>query len=287
MDIKNRYPFLIVGGTGRTGRRVAGILAERGLRVRVTSRQGDHPFEWHDESTWDDVLAGTRRAFVAFHPDISIDGAADLLGRFAQRANALDVERIVLLSGRGEPAARVAEKRVSAALSDCTIIRSAFFMQDFSEHFLLESVQSGIITMPAGDTAEPFIDLDDLAAVAVRALTCDDLVGRTVELTGPELLTFGDVASILSAATESRIDYRSCSIDEFAAGATADGMPAREARILATVFAQVFDGRNAQVTDDVYRVLGRPPRRFAEFARAAAASGIWSLNHAPRHGAVR
>lgn len=275
MDIKNRYPFLIVGGTGRTGRRVAGILAERGLRVRVTSRQGDHPFEWHDESTWDDVLAGTRRAFVAFHPDISIDGAADLLGRFAQRANALDVERIVLLSGRGEPAARVAEKRVSAALSDCTIIRSAFFMQDFSEHFLLDAVRSGVITMPAGDTAEPFVDLDDLAQVAVSLLMSDQSPTRAVELTGPQSLTFADVARILSDARGLPVRYQPCSVDEFTAGAIADGVPETEARSLAEVFATVLDGRNTAVSGDLPKALGRPATRFIDFARRTAAQGTW------------
>ena len=145
-------------------------MAARGLPVRITSRRGDPPFDWHDDSTWDASLRGIRRAYVAFHPDIAAPGTADLLGRFAQRATGLGLQRLVLLSGRGEAAARDAEARVAGLVPECTVLRSSFFMQDFSEHFLLDGVRSGLIVLPAGSTAEPFVDADDLAEVAVRAL---------------------------------------------------------------------------------------------------------------------
>jgi uncharacterized protein YbjT (DUF2867 family) len=268
-------PYLVAGGTGRTGRRVASNLAARGLPVRITSRRGDPPFDWHNDSTWDAALRGIRRAYVAFHPDIAAPGTADLLGSFAQRATEQGLQRLVLLSGRGEAAAREVEARVAGLVPECPVLRSSFFTQDFSEHFLLDGVRSGLIVLPAGGTAEPFVDADDLADVAVHALTQDDVVGRTLELTGPELLTFAEAAAALSRATARPIDYRSCSIAEFAAAAVEEGMPESEARVLAEVFAQVFDGRNARLTDDLSNVLGRPARRFADYARHTATTGTW------------
>ncbi len=269
-------PYLIVGGTGRTGRRVAQQLTVQGAAVRITSRRGPVPFDWQDDATWNAQLRGIRRAYVAFHPDIAVPGAAECLGRFAARASDLGVQRIVLLSGRDEAAARDAESEVAARVGECTVLRSAFFMQDFSEHFLLDAVRSGLIAMPAGDTPEPFVDIDDLAAVAIHALLRDDLVGRTLELTGPELLTFTEAASALSTTTGGSVEYRSCTAAEFAAGAEADGVPPSEARMMAELFAQVLDGRNAHLTDDLPWVLGRPARHFAEYARLAAADGIWT-----------
>jgi uncharacterized protein YbjT (DUF2867 family) len=274
-------PYLVVGGTGRTGRRVASKLAARGLPVRITSRRGNPPFDWHDDSTWDATLRGVRRAYVAFHPDIAAPGTEDLLGRFARRATEQGLQRLVLLSGRGEPVARDAEARVAEAVPECTVLRSSFFMQDFSEHFLLDGVRSGLIVMPAGATAEPFVDADDLADVAVHALTEDDVVGRTLELAGPELLTFAEAAAALSRATGRSISYRSCSVTEFTSGAADQGVPAPEARVLAEVFAQVFDGRNAHLTQDLVDTLGRPGRVFADYARRTAATGTWEESRVP------
>ncbi len=284
MNIELSHPYLLVGGTGRTGRRITAQLTAQGRRVRVTSRNGRPPFDWHDETTWEDQLRGVRRVFVAFHPDVAAPGAADLLGRFAQRADTLGVRRIVLLSGRGEEAAQDAEAQVADNIRECTVLRSAFFMEDFTEHFLLDAVRSGLVAMPAGSVPEPFVDLEDLAGVATRALTGDDLVGQTLELTGPELLTFADVAAVLSGVIGSPIAYHPCSVAEFAAGAEAEGMAPAEAQVLASVFAQVLDGRNAHLTDDLPTILGRPPRRFADFARAAAASGAWSPADAQEQG---
>lgn len=196
------------------------------------------------------------------------------------------MQRLVLLSGRGEAAAQDVETRVRELVAECTVLRSSFFMQDFSEHFLLDAVRSGLLVMPAGDTAEPFIDADDLAEVAVHALSCDDLVGRTLELTGQELLTFTDAARLLSQATGLPVGYRSCSVAEFAAGAVQEGMPEPEARMVAEVFAQVLDGRNAHRTDDLQHVLGRPGRRFSDYARQTAATGIWSPAPATTQGSA-
>ncbi len=91
-------------------------------------------------------------------------------------------------------------------------------MQNFTEGYLLDPVREGVIALPAGDVAEPFVDVDDIADVAVAALTEDGHTGRLYELTGPRLLTFAEVAAELSKATGRDIVYVPLGIEEYAAG---------------------------------------------------------------------
>jgi uncharacterized protein YbjT (DUF2867 family) len=149
-------------------------------------------------------------------------------------------------------------------------------MQNFSEHFLLEPVLEGVIALPARDVAEPFLDVDDIADVAVAALTQPGHAGRVYELTGPRLLTFADVAAELSAATGREVRYLPVTPEEYAAGAAEAGIPPEEIEPLTDLFVRVLDGHNAHVSGDVERVLGRPARDFTDYARAAAAAGAWS-----------
>ena len=148
-------------------------------------------------------------------------------------------------------------------------------MQNFSEHFLLEPVLEGVIALPADGVAEPFLDIDDLADVAVAALTQSGHAGRVYELTGPRLLTFADVAAELSAAIGREVRYLPVTPEEYAAGAAAAGVPADEIEPLTDLFVRVLDGHNAHLSGDVERVLGHPARDFTNYARAAAAAGAW------------
>ena len=180
----NGVPTLVLGGTGKTGRRVAQRLAARGLPVRIGSRGAEPRFDWEDSATWGPALRGIDAAYVAYSPDLAMPGAADTLGAFANLAVELGVPRLVLLSGRGEPAAERAEAAVRASGAQLTIVRSAWFAQNFSEDFWLDFVLGGEVALPAGDTPEPFVDADDIADVAVAALTDDAHIGQLYELTG-------------------------------------------------------------------------------------------------------
>jgi uncharacterized protein YbjT (DUF2867 family) len=181
----------------------------------------------------------------------------------------------VLLSGRGEEEAQVSERAVQESGADWTILRASWFAQNFSEHFLLEPVLSGVIALPAGDVAEPFVDVDDVADVAVAALSEDGHAEQVYELTGPRLLTFADVADEIAKATDRDIQYLSVSPAHYAAAAIEHGVPAEEAEPLAELFTRVLDGRNAHVTDGVRRALGREARDFTDYARDTAATGVW------------
>ena len=269
---------LVLGGTGKTGRRVVERLRARGLAVRVGSRSGAPPFDWQDRSTWAPVLQGVESAYVSFYPDIAVPGAVETVGSFAELAVANGVARLVLLSGRGEADAERAEQAVADSGAELTIVRSTWFAQNFSEDYWAGSILSGELALPAGDTPEPFVDADDIADVAVAALTDDRHIGELYELTGPRLLTFADAVEEIALATGREIRYVPVSIADYAAAAAAQGVPGEVIELLTYLFGEVLDGRNAHLADGVQRALGREPRDFGDYARETAAGGVWDAS---------
>ena len=198
---------LVIGARGKTGRRVADRLIKAGIRVRPASRSSGTRFDWGDQSTWRPALDGVDAAYITFYPDLALPGAAETVGAFADLAVASGVRRLVLLSGRGEAGARQAELRIQESGADWTIVRCAFFSQNFSETFA-DAVRYGTLAMPGGKTAEPFLDADDIADVAFAALTDDRHIGQLYELTGPRLLTLAEVAAELGATLGREVRYR-------------------------------------------------------------------------------
>ena len=266
---------LVLGGTGKIGRRVVERVTARGLPVRVGSRSGEPRFDWEDRSTWEPVLEGVRSAYVSHYWD-AISGAAETLGSFAELAVKRGVPRLVLLSGRGEREAERGERAVRESGAELTVLRSTWFAQNFSETPWLEQVQAGEVALPAGAVPEPFVDADDIADVAVAALTDDRHIGELYELTGPRLLTFAEAVLEISRAVGREIRYVPISIEDFAAAAVDQGDPSDVVEMLSSIFGEVLDGRNARLVADVRRALGREPRDFSDYARSAAATGIWN-----------
>jgi len=273
--IVHTQPVLVLGGTGKTGRRVVERLLARGVPTRIGSRSGTPPFDWEDRSTWEPALRGAGAAYIAYYPDMAVPGAVETVGDLADLAVKSGVTRLVLLSGRGEPEAELAEEAVRGSGADLTVLRSTWFMQNFSEEYMLEHVLTGEVRLPAGDVSEPFVDLEDLADVAVAALTQEGHVGQTYELTGPRLLTFADAVGEIARATGRDIRYVPVSVEEHAAAAAEHGVPADVIELLTYLFTEVLDGRNARLADGVQRALGREPRDFTAYVRAAAAAGAW------------
>jgi uncharacterized protein YbjT (DUF2867 family) len=268
---------LVVGGTGKTGRRVAERLGTLGHPLRIGSRSATPPFDWNDPKTWAPALDGVTQAYVSYYPDLTFPGALEQIRGFVDAAVRAGVRRLVFLSGRGEPAAEPAEQVVRNAGVEWTILRCSWFAQDFSEHFLLGPVLDGVIALPAADVAEPFVDVDDIADVAVAALTDERHAGQLYELTGPSALTFTDAAAVISEVTGRSISYLPVTRDEYVTAAHEAGVPRDEIEPLADLFAVVLDGRNSAPADGVMRALGRPPRDFETYARAAAATGVWDV----------
>ncbi|HEX5597892.1 MAG TPA: NmrA family NAD(P)-binding protein [Micromonosporaceae bacterium] len=267
---------LVIGGTGKTGRRVVRRLSALGVPTRIGSRAGEPPFDWQDRATWAPALDGVTAAYVAYYPDLAFAGAADTVRDLAAMAVAAGVGRLVLLSGRGETGAGEAERAVRKSGAAWTVVRCSFFDQNFSEHFLLDGARGGVLAFPAGEVREPFVDLEDVADVATAALTDDRHAGQVYEVTGPRLLTFGEAAQEIARATRRQVRYVPVTGEEYRTAMLAHGVPEQEADALAGLFAEVLDGRNASLGDGVQRALGRPPRDFAAYARDAAATGVWA-----------
>jgi len=270
-------PILVLGANGKTGRRVAERLAANGLPVRAVSRSTDPRFDWEDPETWGPVLSGVHSAYITFQPDLAVPGAGEAIRSFTSLAASSGVDRLVLLSGRGEPEAQACEKIVQDAGVDWTIVRSSWFSQNWSESFLLGPILGGHVAMPAGEIPEPFTDVDDIADVAVAALTQDGHNGQIYELTGPQLLTFAEAVAEISIATDREIQYQQISLEQYLEGLASHGVPADYIGLLEYLFTTVLDGRNAHLTNGVQRALGRDPRSFAEFAAETAVTGIWNV----------
>ena len=267
---------LVLGGTGKTGRRVVARLKNRGLPVRVGSRSGDPAFDWNDENTWRAVLEGVHSAYVTYHSDLAFSGAADTVRSFAKLAVASGVQKLVVLSGRGEEGAQRGEQAVQDSGAAWTIVRASWFDQNFSENFLVDAVLSGELAFPAGNVAEPFIDVEDIADVATAALTDEKHSGQVYEVTGPRLLTFDQVAAEIGKATGRELRYIPVSPAQYASLLREQSLPEELVNPLVELITTVLDGRNASTSDGVQRALARAPRDFADYARDAAASGVWT-----------
>jgi uncharacterized protein YbjT (DUF2867 family) len=268
-------PILVIGATGKTGSRVANKLEAKGVAVRRGARKSATPFDWEDSSTWAPVLNGVSKAYVTYFPDLAFPGAVEKLEGFTKVAAETGLEHMVLLSGRGEHFATMGEEIVRNSGLPFTIVRAAWFAQNFSEGYLRDPILGGVLPMPGGDIQEPIIDIDDIADVVVAALTEDGHIGERYEVTGPRLMTFAEMAEVLSSTLGRNIQHIPITFEDFHANVAASG-----GNFVAEVFTQIaretLDGRNAHTADGVERALGRKPRDFAKFAQTAMAADAWS-----------
>jgi uncharacterized protein YbjT (DUF2867 family) len=266
-------PILVLGATGKTGRRIIERLQTRDVPVRHGSRVATPPFDWQDQRTWGSAVDGVRAVYISFQPDLAVPGAPETVGAFARTAVLAGVQRLVLLSGRGEEEALRAEKIVQASGAEVTVLRCSWFTQNFTEGSFLPDVLSGAVALPVGDVREPFLDADDIADAAVTALLEDGHAGRVYELTGPRLMTFQEAVAEIALASGRTITFRTVPLPEYAAMLGEFGVPAGEVALLEYLFGEVLNGRNESVTDGVRQVIGRPARDPSDQLRHALVAG--------------
>src|SRR6476661_748399 len=266
--------ILVIGSTGKTGNRVVNQLDKRGIPVRHGSRSADIPFDWDNPQTWPAALAGVDKVYITYYPDLAVPGSVDAIRGLTDLAKEADVRHVVLLSGRNETEAERAEDVVKASGLPWTIVRCAFFSQNFDEGAWLDEVLAGAVSLPVDDAHEPFVDADDIADVVVAALTDDRHVGQLYALTGPRLLGFRDAVAEIGAAAGRDISFVSVSIEDYSAMLTEYGLPQDFIWLLNHLFTEVL-GSKARLADGVQRALGRQPKDFADYAREAAATGVW------------
>ncbi|MFF4500870.1 NAD(P)H-binding protein [Streptomyces sp. NPDC001401] len=265
---------VVTGASGRTGSRVAQAARAAGFTVRAASRA--RGFDWEEPTTWAHTLRGADAAYLVYPSDVGMPAATEGVRALAREAVGLGVRRLVLLSARGEQQALATEEALKASGADWTVVRASWFAQNFSEGPLVEELRRGELVFPAGEVQEPFVDVRDIADVVAAALTSGErYVGRTLELTGPRLLSFREAVAEISEASGRELTYTPVPARAYGEALAGFGVPPQEAEFLVEVFEGVLDGRNARLTDGVQQVLGRAPRDFGDFVRDAAAAGVW------------
>ncbi len=270
-------PILVIGGTGKTGRRIVKRLRDHHIPVRVGSRKENPSFDWEDRTTWESALHGTKSAYISYYPDLAVEHAAKDIAEFSAIAKKNGVNHLVLLSGRGEEGAQNAEDMLIKSGVEWTIIRCSWFCQNFSEGFLLDQINHGEISLPIGDVKEPFIDAEDIADVAFAALTEEGHEGRLYEMTGSSSISFEEATNKIAGAIGKNIKYNHISVEKFEEMLKKDQTPQVYIDFLIELFTQVFDGRNTDLELGVQEALGRKPRSFDDYVRVTAESGIWTI----------
>jgi uncharacterized protein YbjT (DUF2867 family) len=269
-------PTLILGATGKTGRRVADRMADLDLPTRLASRSSTVRFDWTDRATWPSALDGAGAIYITYQPDLIVPRSADDLSALVDVARRASVERLVLLSGRGEPEAQACEQIVLHSGIPSTVLRCSWFAQNFTESFLVDGVTEGTVVLPVGEVGEPFVDVDDVADAAVVALTTVGHAGRVYELTGPRLLTFAAATGLIADLLGREIDYFTVSLEEYRAGMNQAGVPDDYADMIISLFGTLFDGRNESIAGGVREILGRDPRDFTDVIAEAVSEKVWS-----------
>jgi uncharacterized protein YbjT (DUF2867 family) len=269
--------ILVLGGTGKTGRRVVERLRTLTLPVTIGSRKAQPSFDWENAGNWADVLKDINKVYITFQPDLAIPSALQAITKLVETAKISGVEQLVLLSGRGEKEAQVCENIVINSGINWTVIRASWFMQNFSENFLLDSILSNEVILPTIKALEPFVDADDIADVVVATLTEDKHAHKIYELTGPELLPFELATSIIAKKLKRDISYTEISMDAYVAAIKSYQLPDDFILLMQYLFTEVLDGRNESLSNDIENILGRRPTSFDAYANKTANTGIWKI----------
>lgn len=270
-------PILIIGKNGKTGSRVNLRLQALGFETRAVSRSTAPAFDWQDANTWPAAIEGTSTAYVTFQPDLAVPGAEATIKEFVRVAAESGLKHIVLLSGRGEQGAERAEEVLKNSGLSWNIVRASWFAQNFSESFMRDGIMAGELVLPAGDTLEPFIDVDDIADVAVAALTQAKLKNTLFEVTGPRALSFAQCIAEISAALGRPVKYTYVPVDAYINALKEEGAPEDLQWLLHELFSVVFDGRNCNVKHGVEEALSRPATDFKTYVQKTIESGVWDI----------
>lgn len=269
--------ILVIGGTGKTGRRVVERLNQLNLKVRIGTRGNEPAFDWNDRSTYAKALRGMDKAYLVYYPDLAVPGANEAIEALTVVAKKEGLKKVVLLSGKGEKEAELCERTVANSGLDYSLVRASWFMQNFSESFFLDPILSGQVALPKPEARVPYVHADDIADVVVEALINDSHNGQIYELTGPETLTFPQVIDRISKASGREIEFRSCTLPDYVQALEAHRVPEDYIWLLHYLFSHVLDAPgNNIVTHDIEKVLGRKPKNFDEYVKETARTGVWN-----------
>jgi uncharacterized protein YbjT (DUF2867 family) len=269
--------ILVIGGTGKTGRKVVERLQDLQQNVRIGSRSANPSFDWQDPTNWAEVLKGIDKVYITFQPDLAVPGALKAIETLTHNMKNSDVKKVVLLSGKGEKEAELCEQVIIHSGIDYSIVRASWFMQNFSESFFLDPIVAGHVALPNADAKVPYVSTDDIAEVATKALLDDQYNGQIYELTGPRLLTFSEIVQEISIATGRDIQFTPISLPAYSDIMRELQVPEDFIWLINYLFTEVLGAQgNDLVTSDVEKVLGRKPVDFSDFVRETAKTGVWN-----------
>ncbi len=269
--------ILVIGGTGKTGRGVAENLIALGHNVRVVGRKTTPAFDWDNPETYDAALKDMDRAYVVYYPDLAVPGAKEAISALTEKALKAGLDKMVLLSGKGETEAEACEEIVANSGLNYTTVRASWFNQNFSEGAFVDYILAGHMALPMPEASIPYTDTKDISDVVTKVLLDDTYNGETVTVTGPRKLTFDEVAEIISDKLGRKIQYQPISMEEFKTGLTEAGLPESFIWLLSYLFTEVLGhSENQTISDDVERILNRKPITFEEYVEGAVASGVWN-----------
>lgn len=271
--------ILVLGGTGKTGRRIVDRLNKLGHNVRIGSRSESPSFDWHDPAGWPTVLEGMEKVYITYQPDLAVPGAKEAITNLVRTAREQDIQKLVLLSGKGEVEAERCEQIVLNSGIDSTIIRASWFNQNFSESFFLDPIQQGVVALPKAHLKAPYVDANDLADAAVAVLLNDGHKGQIYELTGPRLLSFEEVIAEIAEASGRNLQFIPISLPEYVNAMREMGLPDDYIWLIEYLFTEVLDNEENQiVTNAIETLLGRPPVDFSEFVAETVKTGVWNTS---------
>ncbi len=271
-----KHNILVTGGTGKTGRRVVEGLTQLGHNIRIGTRSTVPVFDWEDHSTFAGALRGMDRAYIVYYPDLAVPGSKEAISAFAEAALREGLEKVVLLSGKGEKEAEACEEIVANSGLNYTLVRASWFDQNFSEGAFLDFVLAGHVALPMPEARIPFVDAGDIADVVTKVLVDDSYNGETITVTGPGKMTFKEVVAAISKGIGRDIQYQPITIEEFKDGMKAAGLPDSYVWLFGYLFKEVLGNpKNQDISHDVERVLGRKATDFETFVENTLATRVW------------
>ncbi|WP_273568558.1 NAD(P)H-binding protein [Maribacter halichondriae] len=270
--------ILVVGGTGKTGRRIVTLLEDLGHQVRIGSRSASPAFDWRQPEQWPKVLESMDKVYITYQPDLAVPGAFEAVAQLVKYAKETSIKKLVLLSGKGEVEAQRCEQVVINSGLDHTIVRASWFNQNFSENFLLEPILQGVLALPQADVKIPFVDADDIAEVAVKSLLSEQHNGQIYQLTGSRRLTFVEAIEEIAEALGRNIQFIPISIQQYSEGMRQQGIPEDFVWLIEYLFTEVLGNPMvSETTNDIEKVLKRKPIDFSDYVQKTAALGFWDL----------
>lgn len=274
----NRPLILITGATGKTGAAIAACLRSSGARLRLASRSGSGSvqFDWGDPRTFDAALVDAERVYIL--APVGHSSPIDLVGPFIDKALAMGTRRFVLLSStqlqEGGPAMGQIHAYLRKVAPEWGVLRPSWFMQNFISEPHLSSINGeSAIYSATGDGRVPFVSVDDIAAIGARILLQTDAPEHDLPITGPELLSYDDVASQIGRAAGRTVRHIRLTVDELAERHRRFGLPADYAQTLAGLDAIIAEGREERLSGVVEAITGSLGISFASFVEAHAA--VW------------